>query len=140
MDMPNDFPCILSCDWNFSPRAKTNMASNWPSCIIPCKNTGNDSWSCCSLIGHKKKQRFFDTNQKPERLRPFGTGPVRLCPQGLLVSFFTFLRRIFFIARYDFPSPPLSVPGSPRMTRQVPLVRNKFKAFNFRFRRLFQPF
>ena len=22
-------------------------------CINPCKNTRNDSWSCCSLIGHK---------------------------------------------------------------------------------------
>ena len=36
-------------DWNFSSRAKPrrpaprNMASNWASCIIPCKDTRNDS-------------------------------------------------------------------------------------------------
>ena len=62
-----------------------------------------------------KKQRFCGTNQKPERLRPFGTGPVRLCPQGLLVSYFTFLRRNFFSPVTTFPSPPLIAPGSPRM-------------------------
>ena len=35
---------------------------------------------------------FSGTNQKPERLRPFGTGLVRHCPQGLFSPFFTFLR------------------------------------------------
>ena len=35
------------------------------------------------------------TNQKPERRRPFGTGLVRHCPQGLFSPFFTFLRAIF---------------------------------------------
>ena len=36
------------------------------------------------------------TNQKPERRRPFGTGLVRHCPQGLFSPIFTFLRAIFF--------------------------------------------
>ena len=36
------------------------------------------------------------TNHKAERRRPFGTGLVRHCPQGLLLPFFTFLRAIFF--------------------------------------------
>ena len=35
-------------------------------------------------------------SQKAERRRPFGTGLVRHCPQGLLSSFFTFVRAIFF--------------------------------------------
>ena len=39
---------------------------------------------------------FSGTNQKPERRRPFGTGLVRHCPQGLFSPFFTFLRAIFF--------------------------------------------
>ena len=56
----------------------------------------------------------FLSNQKAERRRPFRTGLVRHCPQGLFSPFFTFLRAIFF-ARLDFPSPPLSTPGSPRM-------------------------
>ena len=36
------------------------------------------------------------SNQKPERRRPFGTGLVRHCPQGLFSPFFTFLRATFF--------------------------------------------
>ena len=58
---------------------------------------------------------FSGTNQKPERRRPFGTGLVRHCPQGLFSPFFTFLRAIYFPARLDFSSSPLSAPGSPRM-------------------------
>ena len=38
----------------------------------------------------------FLPNQKPEWRRPFGTGVVRHCPQGLFSPFFTFLRAIFF--------------------------------------------
>ena len=48
------------------------------------------------LIGARKLQKFSGTNQKPERRRPFGTGLVRHCPQGLFSPFFTFLRAIFF--------------------------------------------
>ena len=44
----------------------------------------------------RKTQQFSGTNQKPERRRPFGTGLVRHCPQGLFSPFFTFLRAIFF--------------------------------------------
>ena len=43
-----------------------------------------------------EKHKFSGTNQKPERRRPFGTGLVRHCPQGLFSPFFTFLRAIFF--------------------------------------------
>ena len=38
---------------------------------------------------------FSGTNQKPERRRPFGTGLVRHCPQGLFSPFFTFLCATF---------------------------------------------
>ena len=62
-----------------------------------------------------EKHKFSGTNQKPERRRPFGTGLVRHCPQGLFSPFFTFLRAIYFSARLDFSSSPLSAPGSPRM-------------------------
>ena len=43
-----------------------------------------------------EKHKFSGTNQKPERQRPFGTGLVRHCPQGLFSPFFTFLRATFF--------------------------------------------
>ena len=52
-----------------------------------------------SLNGRKNMAQnlcFSGTNQKPERRRPFGTGLVRHCPQGLFSPFFTFLRAIFF--------------------------------------------
>ena len=38
----------------------------------------------------------FLPNQKPEWRRPFWTGLVRHCPQGLFSPFFSFLRAIFF--------------------------------------------
>ena len=44
----------------------------------------------------RKTQKFSGTNQKSERRRPFGTGLVRQCPQGLFSPFFTFLRATFF--------------------------------------------
>ena len=57
----------------------------------------------------------FLPKKKAERRRPFWTGLVRHCPQGLFSSFFTFLCAIFFPAHLDFPLPPLSASGSPRM-------------------------
>ena len=47
------------------------------------------------LIGARKLLCSLP-NQKSERRRPFGTGLVRHCPQGLFSPFFTFLRAIFF--------------------------------------------
>ena len=41
-------------------------------------------------------ENFFLPNQKAKRRRPFGTGLVRHCPEGLFSPFFTFLRAIFF--------------------------------------------
>ena len=46
--------------------------------------------------------------------------PVRHCPQGLFSPFITFLRTIYFSARLDFSSSPLSAPGSPRMALYEP--------------------
>ena len=48
--------------------------------------------------------------------------------ERLLSPFFTFLRAILF-ARLDFPSPPLSAPGSPRMVDppKTPLSVNRRK-------------
>ena len=59
---------------------------------------------------------FSDTNQKPEQRRPFGTGLVKtLSPGALLAVLYFSSFHIYFSARWDFPSPPLSAPGSPRM-------------------------
>ena len=50
------------------------------------KNGEKSPWGQC----------VFLPNQNAERRRPFGTGLIRHCPQGLSSSFFTFLRAIFF--------------------------------------------
>ena len=47
-------------------------------------------------LSQEKNLCFSGTNQKPERRRPFGTGLVKHCAQGLFWPFFTFLRAIFF--------------------------------------------
>ena len=43
----------------------------------------------------RSTQKFSGTNQKAERRRPFGTGLVGHCPQGLFSPFCTFPRAIF---------------------------------------------
>ena len=73
---PEDW--FTATPWNF----KTNLAYE------PTKNL-RDNIYCFYLC-------FSGTNQKTERRRPFGTGLVRHCPQGLFSPFFTFLRAIFF--------------------------------------------
>ena len=64
------------------------------------------------VIGHKN---IFCAQSQARTLNGFGTGRLREESQGLLFSFLTFLRPIFFLARLDFFPPPLTAPGSPRM-------------------------
>ena len=110
--MPSDLPYILCCDWNFPPRVNIWRATYG----VRIRET---TPSLATLWLGTKKQKFCGTNQKPELPRPFGTGPLRTCPQGLFSSFLTFLRPNFFLARFDFFPPPLTAPGSPRMIRSA---------------------
>ena len=67
-------------------------------------------------------ENISGTNQKPERRRPFGTGLVRHCPQGLFSPFFTFLRAIYFSAHLDFPRPhylPVGLRGCICFSEQI---------------------
>ena len=98
----------------FSSSKKTNMASNWPSCINPCKNTRNNSWSCCSLIGHKKTKILWHQSEARTTPTVWNWSGKTVSP-GAPRFVLYFSSRKFFIARYDFPSPPLTAPGSPRM-------------------------
>ena len=91
-------------------------------------NNGEKSpWGQCltrPVPNGRRRSRFwlvpenfcvFLPNQKPERRRPFGTGLVRHCPQGIFSPFFTFLRAIFSRLFRLSLAPPLSASGSPRM-------------------------
>ena len=74
-------------------KVKNGEKSPWGQCLtrpVPNGRRRSAFW-----LG-RKTQKFSGTNQKPERRRPFGTGLVRHCPQGLFSSFFTFLCAIFF--------------------------------------------
>ena len=74
---------------------------------LPLKNGEKSPWGQClnrpvpngrrrsALWLGRKTEKFCSTNQKSERRRPFGTGLLRHCPQGLFSLFFTFLRAIF---------------------------------------------
>ena len=64
------------------------------------------------VIRHKN---IFCAQSQARILNGFGTGRLREESQGLLLSFLTFLRPIFFLARLAFFPPPLTAPGSPRM-------------------------
>ena len=58
----------------------------------------------------RKTQKFSGTNQKPGRRRPFGTGLVRHCPQGLYSPFFTFLLRAIFFRPFILSLAPTICP------------------------------
>ena len=90
--------------------ARAHSGAPWVRKFVHTRNCG-----CDKIVRLSVNLCFSGTNQKPERRRPFGTGLVRHCPQGLFSPFFTFLRAIYFSARLDFFSSPLSAPGSPRM-------------------------
>ena len=81
------------------------------------KQGGKRDWESNLEIDLRKQEEenlcFSGTNQKPERQRPFGTGLVRHCPQGLFPLFFTFLRALFF-RLFRLPPPhylPLGLRG-----------------------------
>ena len=119
-------PGVDSGDEEKSKRAEKYMArrkvkngekSPWGQCLtrpVPNDRRRSGFW----LV--PENLRFSGNNQKPERRRPFGTGLVRHCPQGLFSPFFTFLRATYFSALLDFSSSPLSAPGSPRMASKMP--------------------
>ena len=73
-------------------KVKDGEKSPWGQCLTRPVPNGR----CCSGFWFVAENLCFSgTNQKPERRRPFGTGLVRHCPQGLFYPSFTFLRAIF---------------------------------------------
>ena len=110
------------------------MASNWPSCINPCKNTRNDSWSCCSLIGHKKTKVLWHQSEARTTPTVWNWSGKTVSPEApRFVLYFSSPK--FFFARYDFPSPPLTAPGSPRMSPGAPRFVLYFSSPKFFFAR-----
>ena len=68
-------------------KVKNGKKSPWGQCLtrpVPNGRRRSAFW-----LG-RKTQKFSGTNQKSERWRPFGTGLVRHCPQGLFSPFLYF--------------------------------------------------
>ena len=101
-------------------KVKNGEKSPWGKCLtrpVPNGRRRSAFW-----LGRKTK-KFSGTNQKPERRRPFGTGLVRHCPQGLFSPFFTFLRAIFFL--------PFSLSLAPTIRPWVSEDAHRYVFFNF---------
>ena len=85
------------------------MASNWPSCTNPCKNTRNDSWSCCSLIGHKKTKVLWHQSEARTTATVWNWSGKTVSPGApRFVLYFSSPK--YFFARYDFPLAPTNCP------------------------------
>ena len=73
-------------------KVKNGEKSPWGQCLTRPVLNGRRR---CGFWLVPEKHKVSGTNQKPERRRPFGTGLVRHCPQGLFSPFLTFLHAIF---------------------------------------------
>ena len=97
-------------------KVKNGEKSPWGQCLARPVPNGR----CCSDFWLVPENVWvFLPDQKAERRRPFGTGLVRDCPQGLFSLFFTSLRVIFF-RPFRLSLAGLSAHGSLRMVKRRP--------------------
>ena len=64
--------------------------------IVGARESLNRRKNMAQKKSKERPEEPLGTNQKPERRRPFGTGLVRHCPQGLFWPFFTLISALFF--------------------------------------------
>ena len=83
----------------------------------------------CLLIGARKTQVFWHQSEDRTAATVWNWSGKTLSPGALLtVLYFSLVP--YFPACLDFPSPPLSAPGSPRMCAHVSLTK-KFHSSNY---------
>ena len=74
----------------------------------------------CLLIGARKTQVFWHQSEARTAATVWNWTGKTLSPGAFpAILYFSFVP--YFSARFDFPSPPLSAPGSPRMPLPQPL-------------------
>ena len=71
------------------------------------------------LIGARKTQVFWHQSEARTAATVWNWSGKTLSPGALLAILYFSSFYIYFSARLDFPSPPLSAPGSPRMLTRV---------------------
>ena len=74
------------------------------------------------LIGARKTQVFWHQSEARTAATVWNWSGKTLSPGALLAVLCFSSFHIYFSARLDFPSPPLSAPGSPRMSLHLTLV------------------
>ena len=110
------FPVHFVLWLRLTPRAKpcqTNQASmaiKW----CPCKKTRNDFTVCWYLIGQKNTKNFWHQSELRTTPAVWNWSGKNLSP-GALLALLCFSSSPFSFARLDFPLPPRSALGSPRM-------------------------
>ena len=110
-------PCIFCVvietfllEQNLAKRTKASMAIKW----FPCKKTRNDFTACWPLIGQKNTKNFWHQSELRITWAVWNWSGKNLSP-GALLALLCFSSSPFSFARFDFPLPPRSAPGSPRM-------------------------
>ena len=73
------------------------------------------------LIGARKTQVFWHQSEARTAATVWNWSGKTLSPGALLAVLYFSSLHIYFSARLDFPSPPLSAPGSPRMSKVLSL-------------------
>ena len=101
------------------------MASNWPSCTNPCKNTRNDSWSCCSLIGHKKTKVLWHQSEARTTATVWNWSGKTVSP-GALRFVLYFSSPKYFSPLYDFPLAPTNCPWVSEDGHDLAVVQSSF--------------
>ena len=76
------------------------------------------------LIGARKTHVFWHQSEARTAVTVWNWSGKTLPPGALLAVLYFCLFHIYFSARLDFPSPPLSAPGSPRLRALQPKDRN----------------
>ena len=73
------------------------------------------------LIGARKTQVFWHQSEARTAATVWNWSGKTLSPGALLAVLYFSSFHIYFSTRLDFPSPPLSTPGSPKMHSPLPL-------------------
>ena len=95
-----------------------------PLGTMSCQTSSKRSPPFRLLIGARKTQVFWHQSEDRTAAIVWNWSGKTLSPGALLtVLYFSFVP--YFSACSDFPSPPLSVPGSPRMSNKMSGTRLK---------------
>ena len=104
-------------------KVKNGEKSPWGQCLY--QTSSKRSPPFWLLIGARKLVFFWHQSEARTAATVWNWSGKTLFPGALLAVFYFPSFHIYFPARLDFPSPPLSAPRSPRMPRR-PHERSRY--------------